>query len=147
MILRPCAADVQKATQFLSKKSAATIANRFVKWSSPKNGPSTGEELGPPFIGRYGGIRIRSCVAKLPRDIGSKQIVTLGHRPISMIERAANGPSDAAQEIHATPVSLSSRRFAPAGFSWVFVARRASCWRCPLSRCFWARPMHPTRQV
>lgn len=29
-----------------------------------------------------------------------------------MIERAANGPSDAAQEIHATPVSLSSRRFA-----------------------------------
>jgi hypothetical protein len=37
-----------------------------------------------------------------------------------MIERAADGPSDAAQEIHATPVALSSRRFAPAGFSWVF---------------------------
>jgi hypothetical protein len=31
MIRRACAADVQKATQFLSKKSAAAIANRFVK--------------------------------------------------------------------------------------------------------------------
>jgi hypothetical protein len=31
MIRRPCAANVQKATQFLSKKSAAAIANKFVR--------------------------------------------------------------------------------------------------------------------
>ncbi len=31
MIRRPCAPNVQKAIQFLRKKSAAAIANRFVR--------------------------------------------------------------------------------------------------------------------